>query len=138
MYPVRRYAPGPLLVVLSLALAAPLQAQTASPAAWQASPASLLKNTLRGVAAAQAHYYVAHRTYAPSADRLDVKPESGVRIEILGASANGWQAKATYQDQPGRSCVIFTGSLEGAEAPRTDGDHEMAGEEGVPLCDRMR
>jgi hypothetical protein len=138
MYPVRGYAPGPLLVVLSLALAAPLQAQTASAAAWQASPASLLKNTLRGVAAAQAHYYVVNRTYAPSAERLGFTPESGVRIEILGASANGWQAKATYQDQPGRSCVIFTGSLGGSEAPRTDEDHEMAGEEGVPLCDRMR
>jgi hypothetical protein len=138
MYPVRSYAPGPLLVVLSLALAAPLQAQTANAAAWQASPASLLKNTLRGVAAAEAHYYAANRTYAPSAERLDLKPESGVRIEILGASANGWQAKASYKDQRGRSCVIFTGSLEGAEAPRTDGDREMAGEDGVPLCDRMR
>jgi hypothetical protein len=138
MYPVRRYTRGPLLVVISVALAAPLQAQTASPAAWQASPASLLKNTLRGVAAAQARYYVVNRTYAASATPLELKPESGVRIEILGASANGWQAKATYQGQPGQSCVIFAGSLDGAEAPRTDGDHEMAGEEGVPLCDRMR
>jgi hypothetical protein len=30
------------------------------------------------------------------------------------------------------------GSLEGAEAPRTAGDREMAGEAGIPLCDRMR
>jgi hypothetical protein len=138
MYPVRGYASGPLLVVVSLALVAPLQGQTASAASWQASPASLLKDTLHGVAAAQARYYVANRAYAPSAERLGLRPESGVRIEILGASANGWQAKATYKDQPGRSCVIFTGSLDGVDAPRTDGDHEMAGEEGVPLCDRMR
>jgi hypothetical protein len=34
--------------------------------------------------------------------------------------------------------VIFVGRLDGNEAPRTDGDREMAGEEGVPLCDRMR
>jgi hypothetical protein len=138
MYPVRSFAPGSLLVVVSLAISSPLQGQTASAAAWQGTPASMLKNTLRGVAAAQARYYAANRTYATSAERLELKPESGVRIEILGASANGWQAKATYQGQPGQSCVIFAGSLDGAEAPRTDGDHEMAGEEGVPLCDRMR
>ena len=138
MHPVRGFAAGLLLAVISLTLASPLQGQTASAAAWQGSPAPLLKNTLRAVAAAQARYYVANRTYAPSADRLELKPESGVRIEILGASPHGWQAKATYLAQPGLSCVIFTGSLDGAEAPRTDGDHEMAGEEGVPLCDRMR
>ena len=138
MHPVRRFGPGSLLFLVSLALASPLEGQAASAAAWQATPASMLKNTLRGVAAAQARYYAANRTYAPSAERLELKPESGVRIQILGASAKGWQAKATSQDQPGRSCVIFTGSLTGAEAPRTDGDHEMAGEEGVPLCDWMR
>jgi hypothetical protein len=138
MYRVRGFAPASLLVLVAIALASPLQGQSASAAAWQVSPASLLKSTLRGVAAAQARYYVANRTYAPSAERLEFKPESGVRIEILGASASGWQAKATHQGQRGQSCVIFAGSLEGTAAPRTDGDHEMAGEEGVPLCDRMR
>jgi hypothetical protein len=34
--------------------------------------------------------------------------------------------------------VIFDGSVDGREAPRTEGDGEMAGEDGVPLCDRMR
>ena len=64
--------------------------------------------------------------------------ESGVRVEILRAGRAGWQGKATHLSQPGRSCVVFVGSLDGAEAPRTDGDREMAGEEGIPLCDRMR
>jgi hypothetical protein len=49
-----------------------------------------------------------------------------------------WQTTATRQSQPGRSCVVFVGSLGSGEAPRTDGDREMAGEEGIPLCDRMR
>ena len=64
--------------------------------------------------------------------------EAGVRVDILRACASGWQGRATHRSQPGRSCVVFVGSLQGAEAPRTDGDHEMAGEEGIPLCDRMR
>jgi len=33
---------------------------------------------------------------------------------------------------------VFVGALGDAEAPRTDADREMAGEEGIPLCDRMR
>jgi hypothetical protein len=70
-------------------------------------------------------------------ERLAVRTEPGVRLEILAASAAGWQAKAVHTSEPGRSCVVWVGTL-AAEAPRTDGDREMAGEEGVPLCDRMR
>ena len=127
------------LVVVLLALGAgALRAQTSAPAAWQATPASVLKTALRNTLAAQERFYAANETYAPSADALRLRPEAGVRVDILVASAKGWQGRATHQSQPGRSCVVFVGSLNGAEAPRTDGDHEMAGEEGIPLCDRMR
>ena len=53
-------------------------------------------------------------------------------------SVGGWQGRAVHREQAGKSCVIFVGRIEGLEAPRTDGDREMAGEDGVPLCDRMR
>jgi Tfp pilus assembly protein PilE len=128
-----------LVVVLLAALGArALRAQTSAPAAWQATPASVLKTALRNTLAAQERFYAANETYAPSADALSLRPEAGVRVDILVASAKGWQGRATHRSQPGRSCVVFVGSLDGAEAPRTDGDHEMAGEEGIPLCDRMR
>jgi hypothetical protein len=127
-----------LLGASSLGGAGALTAQSSAPAAWQATPASVLKGALRSVAAAQQRYRAAHGVYAASLDRLGVRPEYGVRIEILLASAAGWQAKATHQSQPGRSCVVFVGSTGDVEAPRTDGDREMAGEEGIPLCDRMR
>jgi hypothetical protein len=128
------------LLVLSLAAlgVGAVRAQTSAPAAWQATPASVLKSVLRSALAAQDRYYAANETYAASAEALGLRPEAGVRVDILGASARGWQGRATHQTQPGRSCVVFVGSLEGAEAPRTDGDREMAGEEGIPLCDRMR
>jgi hypothetical protein len=129
----------PLVVVLLAALSgAALRAQTSAPAAWQATPASVLKSALRNTLAAQDRFYAANETYAPSVEALGLRPEAGVRVDILRASARGWQGRATHQTQPGRSCVVFVGSLEGAEAPRTDGDREMAGEEGIPLCDRMR
>ena len=115
-----------------------LAAQSSAPAGWQATPASVLKGALRSVTAAQERYRAAHGVYAPSIDRLGVRPENGIRVEILGAGATGWQARATHAMQPGRSCVVFVGSLGDLEAPRTDADREMAGEEGIPLCDRMR
>jgi hypothetical protein len=126
------------LLALTLGGAGALGAQSSAAAAWQATPASVLKGALRSVAAAQERFRAANGRYATSLDPLGVRPESGVRVDILGASARGWQARATHQAQPGRSCVVFVGSLESVEPPRTDGDHEMAGEEGIPLCDRMR
>ena len=126
------------LLALTLGGAGSLSAQASATAGWQASPAATLKGALRSVSAAQERYFAANRRYAASVDRLGVRPESGVRVDILGASATGWQARATHQSQPGRSCVVFVGSLGSVEAPRTDGDREMAGEEGIPLCDRMR
>lgn len=129
----------PLVVVLLAALGAgALRAQTSATAAWQATPASVLKTALRNTLAAQERFYAANESYAASVEALGLRPEAGVRVDILVVGANGWQGRATHQSQPGRSCVVFVGSLEGAEAPRTDGDHEMAGEEGIPLCDRMR
>jgi hypothetical protein len=126
-----------MLLLAALGVGA-LRAQTSAPAAWQATPASVLKGALRSALAAQDRYYAANETYAASAEALGLRPEAGVRVDILGASASGWQGRATHQTQPGRSCVVFVGSLEGAEPPRTDGDREMPGEEGIPLCDRMR
>lgn len=115
-----------------------LAAQRSAPAGWQATPASVLKGALRSVTAAQERYRAAHGVYAAAVDRLDVRPENGIRVEIVFAGATGWQAKATHASQPGRTCVVFVGGLGKVEAPRTDADREMAGEEGIPLCDRMQ
>ncbi len=130
-----------LLAALSLACAGSIRAQTTASVAtatWRATPASLLKTALRAAAAAQARYRAEHGTYAADARQLAFRAESGIRVDVLGAGAGGWQGKATHMNQPGRSCVVFVGALDGAESPRTDGDREMAGEEGIPLCDRMR
>ncbi len=127
-----------LLLASAHGRAGTLAAQRNVAAAWQATPASVLKGALRAAAAAQVRYRAQHGTYAATVEGLALRPESGVRVDILRASASGWQAKATHLSQPGLSCVVFVGSLDGTEAPRTDGDREMAGEEGIPLCDRMR
>jgi hypothetical protein len=127
-----------LLAALALLLSsAPAAAQT-KVLATGPSHAAQLKSALRSVVAAQARHHAAKSAYATSVNLLRLPPAPGVRVEILAAGRSGWQARAQHQEQPGRSCVIFVGRLDGNEAPRTDGDREMAGEEGVPLCDRMR
>jgi len=131
------------LVLALLAASSPggagvLIAQSSAPAGWQATPASVLKGALRLVTAAQERYRADHGVYAASVDQLGMRPEAGIRVDILLARATGWQAKARHASEPGRSCVVFVGALGDVEAPRTDADREMAGEEGIPLCDRMR
>lgn len=129
------HIPG-LILVLSLGAAVSAPAQTAS-SAWQSTPASVLKAALRNVVAAQDRYLESHATFATSVEVLRLNPGSEVKVRILAVTASGWRAKATHRARPGRSCVVFVGRLAGVEAPRTDGDGEMAGEERVPLCDRM-
>jgi hypothetical protein len=124
--------------VLGLSLGAPLGAQgQAASGAWQATPASILKNALRNVVAAQDKYRASHPGFASTTEALQLSAGADVKIQIFGATPNGWRAKATHRARPGRSCVVFVGSLTGSELPKTDGDGEMAGEERVPLCDRM-
>jgi hypothetical protein len=125
-------------LVLALSLGAPVAAlaQTVG-AAWQSTPASILKTALRNVVAAQDKYRTSHPAYAGALEALQVNPGAEVKIQILGVTPSGWRAKATHKARPGRSCVVFVGQLTGPELPKTDGDGEMAGEERVPLCDRM-
>jgi hypothetical protein len=125
------------ILVLGLSIGAlPAAAQTTN-AAWQQTPASVLKSTLRNVVAAQDSHKAKHGKYAGSLETLRVNGGADVKIQIQAATESGWRAKATHRTRPGRSCVVFVGKLRVGEAPRTDGDGEMAGEERVPLCDRM-
>ena len=60
-----------LVVVLLGALGAgALRAQTSASAAWQATPASVLKSALRSALTAQERYYAAKETYAQSTEAL--------------------------------------------------------------------
>jgi hypothetical protein len=115
----------------------PLAAQTGAPAAWQATPASILKSALRAAVVSQTRYHAATGRYADAIPALGLSATPGVQLEILHADPSGWVGKATHQAKPGRSCVVFAGSLAGREPPRTDHDGEMAGEDGIPLCDWM-
>lgn len=132
----RHMAAHALLLGLSYGAPFGARAQTAG-GSWQATPASILKNSLRNVVAAQDKYRASHPVFASTIEALQLSAGADVKIQIIGATPNGWRAKASHRDRPGRSCVVFVGLLTGSELPKTDGDGEMAGEERVPLCDRM-
>jgi hypothetical protein len=127
---------GALVLALSLGAAQVAPAQSAN-AAWQSTPASVLKSALRDVVQAQDKYRASHPAFAKSVEALRVNPGPDVKVQIFGVTANGWRAKATHRARPGRSCVVFVGQLTGVEAPKTEADGQMAGEERVPLCDWM-
>jgi hypothetical protein len=124
------------VLALSSGIPMPVWAQSAN-ASWQATPASVLKNTLRNLVAAQDRYRARNPGFAGSIETLHLSTDPEVKTQILGATPNGWRAKATHRARPGKSCVVFVGQLSGTQAPRTEADGEMAGEERVPLCDRM-
>jgi hypothetical protein len=136
MLGARQLAAHVFVLGLGLGAASTAPAQTASEA-WQATPASILKSALRSVVSAQDKYRATHPAFASTVEALQLKPGADVKVQILGASPSGWRARATHRARPGRSCVVFVGMLAGSELPKTDGDGEMAGEERVPLCDRM-
>jgi hypothetical protein len=125
-------------LVLGLSLGAPVMAagQTGA-ASWQSTPASILKAALRDVVAAQDKYRTTHPIFAGTIEALHLNPGADVKVQIMKVTSNSWRAKATHRARPGRSCVVFVGNLSGTELPKTDGDGEVAGEERVPLCDRM-
>jgi hypothetical protein len=125
-------------LVLGLSLGAPISAEAQNAAtSWQSTPASVLKNSLRNVVAAQDKYRASHPVFASTIEMLQVNPDPDVKIQMVGVTPNGWRAKATHRARPGRSCVVFVGTLAASDLPKTDGEGEMAGEERVPLCDRM-
>jgi hypothetical protein len=124
-------------LVLTLSLGATASPAQTSNTAWQSTPASVLKSALRTMVAAQDEYRAKNARFAGSVEALRFSPGSDVKVHILAATESGWRAKAIHRARPGRSCVVFVGRVTAAEAPRTDGDGEMAGEERVPLCDRM-
>jgi hypothetical protein len=127
-----------LTVLLGLSLGEPYVAQAQNAvSSWQSTPASMLKTELRNIVAAQDKYRAAHAGFAASLDLLQIQAGPEIKLQILGATSKGWRAKAMHRARPGLSCVVFVGQVSTADLPRTDGDGEMAGEERVPLCDRM-
>jgi hypothetical protein len=97
-------------------------------------PVADMKADLRRLVSANEVYHVKNSRYAGDVGSLSsFRPSQGVSVTILNASANGWSAKATDAALPGKSCVIYVGSV--PAPPKTDTDGR-SGPEAVAVCDK--
>lgn len=93
--------------------------------------------SLRSLARAEEQYFESKMRYASSVDSLKFKPEAGVTVEVLSASARGWSARGMWNKSPGKSCVVYFGYATDVKPPITEFEGRRPKREGEPVCDPM-
>jgi hypothetical protein len=96
---------------------------------------TMMPTNLTQLAISQDAYRKVQYTYARRIEPMALQYgwEPGVRVKMLFANSEGWAAEATYDLLPGRSCVIWGGTV--PKLPVTATDKIEAEDEGVPVCD---
>ena len=99
------------------------------------SPPVAMKVDLRNLVRSQETYFATQGIYSRRTEPLGIQYlwHRDVRIKILSADNGSWAAKATHARFPGKSCVIWFGSV--TPRPATDGRRRQADRPGVPVCD---
>ena len=96
---------------------------------------SIMRADLMNLATSQRQYRAVQGTYSRTTKVLAVHYSwsSGVALNIISANSKGWAGQATYDQLPGRSCVIFGGKV--AEVPATEAKGLVPEREGSVVCD---
>ena len=99
------------------------------------NPRTLMKADLRNLVRSQETYFATQGVYARRTETLALQYlwRPGVQVLILTADRQSWSAKATHARLPGKSCVIWFGSV--TQRPVTDVQHRPSHGAGVPVCD---
>ena len=94
-----------------------------------------MKVDLRNLVRSQETYFAMQGVYARRTEPLALQYlwHKDVEVKILSADAQSWSARATHARFPGKSCVIWFGSV--AQRPMTDHGSRQADRSGVPVCD---
>jgi hypothetical protein len=98
-------------------------------------PRTLMKVDLRNLVRSQETYLANQGVYSRRTEpfALQYLWREGVNIKILTANRQSWSARATHARLPGKSCVIWIGSV--SKRPRTTAQRRQADQSGVPVCD---
>ena len=98
-------------------------------------PRVVMKVDLRNLAHSQETFFAMQGFFAKRTENLALQYlwHRGVQVKILSADAGSWSAKAVHAKSPGKSCVIWFGTM--TERPRTDAQHKVERRPGVPACD---
>jgi hypothetical protein len=95
----------------------------------------LMRADLLNLATSQRQYRAVQGTYSRTTRVLAVHYSwtSGVSLGILSADSKGWSGSATYDQLPGKSCVMYGGKV--ATLPKTEEQGLTPDREGVVVCD---
>ncbi len=96
-----------------------------------------VRGNLRELLVAEETFWRARHTYAPDVSFLPMfHPTPGVNVQIMQARADGWSARAAFNDGLGlpHSCAIWVGEIAPGERPATDVEHKVYPETEVS-CD---
>jgi hypothetical protein len=96
---------------------------------------TMMPTNLMQLAVSQDAYRKVQYTYARRIEPMALQYgwQPGVRVRMLFASSDGWAAEASYDLLPGRTCVVWGGTV--PQRPATKSLRRMADREGVPVCD---
>jgi hypothetical protein len=98
-------------------------------------PRVMMKVDLRNLAHSQETYHAMQGFYARRTPALALQYlwHRYVNVDILEADAQSWAARARHARFPGKSCVIWFGTV--SRQPTTDAQQRRADRPGVPVCD---
>ncbi len=99
---------------------------------------SLMRSDLMNLATSQRQYRAVQGTYSRTTKVLNIHYSwsSGVALSILSANSKGWSGQATYDQLPGKSCVIYGGKVAVSDLPTTEEQRLVPRGEGAVVCDR--
>ena len=98
-------------------------------------PRVVMKVDLRNLAHSQETYHAMQGFYARRTPTLALQYlwHRHVNVDILEADAQSWAARARHANSPGKSCVIWFGTV--SQRPITDAQRRQSSRPGVPVCD---
>ena len=98
-------------------------------------PRIVMKVDLRNLAHSQETYLAMHGFFARRTEALALQYlwHPDVRVRIIEADAQSWAARATHARFPGKSCVIWFGTV--SSRPATDAQRRETPRAGEPICD---
>lgn len=126
LFTQRRPAPPPVPAPTRIAVAP-------APPPTPAEIIEMLRSDLRAVTAAQEG--VLHKTgeYRTRLEQLQLTPSTGVRVEFIQPTIEGYSAVATHPGLPGVSCVVYAGDVRNPPVTRKLGRRGTVGE---VVCDQ--
>jgi hypothetical protein len=106
--------------------------QLASAPPTRAELLTMLQSDLRAVTIAEEEVVHREGRYETWLEKLSITPSTGVKLELIHPTPDGWSAVARHPLLPGMSCVVFAGDVPAPPATQKQG---RRGGPGDIVCD---